>query len=186
MSTTATRSQGATTGARIGQVDMNLGVITIPVANLDRAKEFYGGVGWRLDADFSHEGDRAIQFTPPSPSHDPRCCSGTGRRHDGASKWAASSVSSRHLDGDRFQPSEWRVPWCRQRSAMRPGCTFWRTGTCARPSARPRTRTRSATGTPSPGERWWKEIAAGSANPENAASRVRAPIGGRTRDRSSR
>jgi hypothetical protein len=64
MSTTATRSQGATTAARIGQVDMNLGVITIPVANIDRAKEFYGGVGWRLDADFSHEGDRAIQFTP--------------------------------------------------------------------------------------------------------------------------
>src|SRR5688572_29625008 len=65
MSTTATRSQNATTDARVGKVDMKLEVITIPVSDVDRAKEFYGGLGWRLDADFRHGGDRAIQFTPP-------------------------------------------------------------------------------------------------------------------------
>ncbi|HEX6104918.1 MAG TPA: VOC family protein [Gemmatimonadales bacterium] len=65
MSTTATRGQDATDDARIGQVDMKLEVITLPVSDLDRAKEFYEGLGWRLDADFSHGGARAIQFTPP-------------------------------------------------------------------------------------------------------------------------
>jgi catechol 2,3-dioxygenase-like lactoylglutathione lyase family enzyme len=46
--------------------DMKLEVIVIPVANVDRAKEFYGGLGWGLDADFGFEdGFRVIQFTPP-------------------------------------------------------------------------------------------------------------------------
>jgi catechol 2,3-dioxygenase-like lactoylglutathione lyase family enzyme len=65
MSTTATRNQDATTDARIGTVAMKLEVITIPVSDVDRAKEFYGGLGWRLDADFSKGDDRVVQFTPP-------------------------------------------------------------------------------------------------------------------------
>jgi catechol 2,3-dioxygenase-like lactoylglutathione lyase family enzyme len=65
MSTTAIRSKDATADARVGQVDMKLEVITIPVSDVDRAKEFYGGLGWRLDADFSDGGERAVQFTPP-------------------------------------------------------------------------------------------------------------------------
>lgn len=65
MSTTATRSQDATSGTRAGQVDMKLEVITLPVSDIDRAKAFYEGLGWRLDADFRHNGDRAIQLTPP-------------------------------------------------------------------------------------------------------------------------
>ncbi len=48
------------------RVDMLLEVIAIPVADVERAKRFYGGLGWRLDADFA-VGDefRAVQFTPP-------------------------------------------------------------------------------------------------------------------------
>jgi catechol 2,3-dioxygenase-like lactoylglutathione lyase family enzyme len=65
MSTTATRGKGATAGLRVGQADMKLEVITLPVADFDRAKEFYEGLGWRLDADFRNGEDRAIQFTPP-------------------------------------------------------------------------------------------------------------------------
>ncbi len=65
MSTTAVRGQDATAGARVGQVDMKLEVITIPVSDMDLAKEFYGGLGWRLDADFRDGDERAIQFTPP-------------------------------------------------------------------------------------------------------------------------
>jgi catechol 2,3-dioxygenase-like lactoylglutathione lyase family enzyme len=65
MSTTTIRSKEATADARVGQVDMKLEVITIPVSDIDRAKEFYEGLGWRLDADFSNGGDRAVQFTPP-------------------------------------------------------------------------------------------------------------------------
>jgi len=65
MSTTATRSQSTTTDARVGKVDLKLEVITIPVSDIDRAKEFYGGLGWRLDADFRNGDERAVQFTPP-------------------------------------------------------------------------------------------------------------------------
>ena len=65
MTSTATRSQNATAGSRVGQIDLKLEVIPLPVADLDRAKTFYEGLGWRLDADFRHNGDRAIQLTPP-------------------------------------------------------------------------------------------------------------------------
>jgi catechol 2,3-dioxygenase-like lactoylglutathione lyase family enzyme len=65
MSTTATRSKDSTTDGRVGQVDMKLEVITIPVSDIDRAKEFYGRLGWRLDADFKDGGERAVQLTPP-------------------------------------------------------------------------------------------------------------------------
>jgi len=65
MSTTAISSQEAAADPRVGQVDLKLEVITIPVSDVDRAKAFYGGLGWRLDADFMAEQDRGIQFTPP-------------------------------------------------------------------------------------------------------------------------
>src|SRR5580698_815700 len=48
------------------KVDMRLEVVVIPVSNVDRAKKFYGGLGWRLDADFPFDnGFRVVQFTPP-------------------------------------------------------------------------------------------------------------------------
>jgi catechol 2,3-dioxygenase-like lactoylglutathione lyase family enzyme len=45
---------------------MKLEVVVIPVSDADRAKEFYGRLGWRLDADFPFDnGFRVVQFTPP-------------------------------------------------------------------------------------------------------------------------
>jgi len=50
----------------VGIVDQKLEVVVIPVSDVDRAKEFYGGLGWRLDADFPFDnGFRLVQFTPP-------------------------------------------------------------------------------------------------------------------------
>ena len=47
-------------------VDVKLEVVVIPVSDVDRAKEFYGQLGWRLDADFPFDnGFRVVQFTPP-------------------------------------------------------------------------------------------------------------------------
>ena len=47
-------------------MDVKLEVIVIPVADYDRAKEFYKKLGWRLDADFPFDnGFRIVQFTPP-------------------------------------------------------------------------------------------------------------------------
>jgi catechol 2,3-dioxygenase-like lactoylglutathione lyase family enzyme len=47
-------------------VDYRLEVVRVPVSDVDRAKDFYQGLGWRLDADFPlGEGIRAVQVTPP-------------------------------------------------------------------------------------------------------------------------
>jgi len=47
-------------------VDMKLEVVIIPVSDVDRAKQFYDRLGWRLDADFPFDnGVRIVQFTPP-------------------------------------------------------------------------------------------------------------------------
>ena len=49
-----------------GATDLKLEVVVIPVADVDRAKEFYQRLGWRLDADFPFaNGFRVVQFTPP-------------------------------------------------------------------------------------------------------------------------
>jgi len=58
--------KGATSNAGVATVAMKLEVVVIPVSNVDRAKEFYGKLGWRLDADFPFDnGFRGVQFTPP-------------------------------------------------------------------------------------------------------------------------
>jgi catechol 2,3-dioxygenase-like lactoylglutathione lyase family enzyme len=66
MSTTEDRSGDGGGMASVKNVDLKLEVIVIPVADVDRAKEFYGDLLWRLDADFSFDnGFRIVQFTPP-------------------------------------------------------------------------------------------------------------------------
>jgi len=61
-----TRSNDAR-DASVARVDMKLEIVVIPVSDVDRAKEFYGGkLGWRLDAVYDNGKDfRVIQFTPP-------------------------------------------------------------------------------------------------------------------------
>jgi catechol 2,3-dioxygenase-like lactoylglutathione lyase family enzyme len=52
--------------ASVAKVDMKFEIVVIPVSDVDRAKEFYAKLGWRLDADFDNGKDyRVIQFTPP-------------------------------------------------------------------------------------------------------------------------
>ena len=50
----------------MANIDLKLEIVVIPVSDVDRAKEFYAQLGWRLDADFDSGNDwRVIQFTPP-------------------------------------------------------------------------------------------------------------------------
>ena len=50
----------------VAPVDMKFEIVVIPVSDVDRAKEFYAKLGWRLDADYDNGKDfRVIQFTPP-------------------------------------------------------------------------------------------------------------------------
>jgi catechol 2,3-dioxygenase-like lactoylglutathione lyase family enzyme len=49
-----------------GTADLKFEAVVIPVADADRSKAFYAGLGWRLDADLSFDnGFRVVQFTPP-------------------------------------------------------------------------------------------------------------------------
>ena len=50
----------------VGGVDTKLEVVVIPVSDVERAKQFYARLGWRLDADFAFDnGFRIVQYTPP-------------------------------------------------------------------------------------------------------------------------
>ena len=63
---TLTSNEVSADNATVGRVDMKFEIVVIPVSNVDRAKEFYAKLGWRLDADYDNGTDfRVIQFTPP-------------------------------------------------------------------------------------------------------------------------
>jgi len=80
MSSTQARRETAIETPRA--VDMKLEVVVIPVSDVDRAKHFYGGLGWRLDADFAAGDDfRVIQFTPPAPGARSSSARTSPRRH---------------------------------------------------------------------------------------------------------
>jgi len=66
MSTKPVRMSETSSEAKPKPVDMKFEIVVIPVSNVDRAKEFYSKLGWRLDADYAHDDDfRVLQFTPP-------------------------------------------------------------------------------------------------------------------------
>jgi catechol 2,3-dioxygenase-like lactoylglutathione lyase family enzyme len=75
-------------------IDLKLEVVVIPVWNIDRSKRFYGGLGWRLDADFTApDGFRVIQFTPPGSS----CSIHFGTARPGVGSAAPGSAQGLYL-----------------------------------------------------------------------------------------
>jgi len=66
VSTKPVRTNDPTSDAGVARADMKFEVVVIPVSDVDRAKEFYARLGWRLDADYDNGKDfRVMQFTPP-------------------------------------------------------------------------------------------------------------------------
>jgi catechol 2,3-dioxygenase-like lactoylglutathione lyase family enzyme len=60
------QANDAASEASVAKVDMKFEIVVIPVSDVDRAKEFYARLGWRLDGDYDNGKDfRVIQFTPP-------------------------------------------------------------------------------------------------------------------------
>jgi catechol 2,3-dioxygenase-like lactoylglutathione lyase family enzyme len=69
MTKTQERSEVSVDAPRARNIDMKLEVVVIPVSDVDRAKRFYAGLGWRLDADIAaDDAFRVVQFTPPGSS----------------------------------------------------------------------------------------------------------------------
>jgi catechol 2,3-dioxygenase-like lactoylglutathione lyase family enzyme len=66
MSTTDVGSATSTETVALSPVDMKLEVVQVPVSDVDRAKRFYLGLGWRFDIDLVVSDDlRTVQITPP-------------------------------------------------------------------------------------------------------------------------
>lgn len=66
MNTEQARSEAASVTGKAGTVDMKLEVVVVPVSDVDRAKQFYAGLGWRLDVDIANDDQfRVVHFTPP-------------------------------------------------------------------------------------------------------------------------
>src|SRR5580698_11303077 len=66
MSQTASSFKQQKSDAVLARVDMKFEVSLIPVSDVDRAKQFYTKLGWRLDDDLADGSDfRVVQFTPP-------------------------------------------------------------------------------------------------------------------------
>ena len=66
MSSTDVSSESTTATPPVKPGEMKLEVVTVPVADVDRAKDFYESLGWRLDADLAFGDDiRVVQLTPP-------------------------------------------------------------------------------------------------------------------------
>ena len=69
MSSTQLSTDTATQPSGVATAPARFEVTTLPVADVDRAKAFYQGLGWRLDIDFKPTPDtRGVQFTPPGSS----------------------------------------------------------------------------------------------------------------------
>jgi predicted enzyme related to lactoylglutathione lyase len=65
MSSVQDRSEPMAQTAGHQTIDLKLEALVIPVSDIDRAKDFYERLGWRLDADVARGGFRLIQITPP-------------------------------------------------------------------------------------------------------------------------
>jgi catechol 2,3-dioxygenase-like lactoylglutathione lyase family enzyme len=78
-----------TRSTSVADLDTKLEIVVIPVSDIDRAKEFYSGLGWRLDADYDDGSDfRIIQFTPPGSG----CSVIFGRNVTGAAPGSARGL----------------------------------------------------------------------------------------------
>ena len=66
MSSAGASPDAATDGPVPATVDLKLEAVALPVSDVDRAKQFYENLGWRLDADIALGEDfRIVQLTPP-------------------------------------------------------------------------------------------------------------------------
>jgi len=83
------QADGLAGEAAIAKIDMKFEVIVVAVSDVDRAKEFYAKLGWRLDADYDNGKDfRVVQFTPPGSG----CSIIFGRNVTGANPGSAQGL----------------------------------------------------------------------------------------------
>jgi catechol 2,3-dioxygenase-like lactoylglutathione lyase family enzyme len=65
MSSVETSSEASAGTPPVKPGELKLEVVVLPVSDVDRAKDFYSALGWKLDADISNSDFRIVQLTPP-------------------------------------------------------------------------------------------------------------------------
>ena len=177
MSPSDVRRQEVSSDARVANVDLKLEAVVIPVSDADRAKAFYGRLGWRLDADFRFEnGFRVVQFTPPGSgcsvqfgTHITSAAPPTARSPRSATRTATAGCCRRSRPG---------FPGASTRRHLAPPATWrarfgvWRPPTACMRSASARQIRTGPTGTPST---WWRSRPGRSCRRERR--RRRRPVG---------
>ena len=112
----ASEVHNASRDAAVGNVDMHLEVEVIPVSDVDRSKEFYERLGWRLDDDVAPlDGLRIVQFTPPGSGASVTFGTGLTMAEPGSAEGGltVSDIEAAHdeLVGRRIDASEiWHGP----------------------------------------------------------------------------
>src|SRR5437879_6397796 len=99
-----------------GSVEMKLEMVVMPVSDVDRAKEFYMNLGWRLDADFVISDDfRLLQLTPPGSEASVLFGKGVRSAADGSAEklLLSASGSTRGLRRTGPLPLRRCCLWCR-------------------------------------------------------------------------
>jgi catechol 2,3-dioxygenase-like lactoylglutathione lyase family enzyme len=109
MSTTEARTN-ATSDPNAGKIDMKLETVVIPVSDVDRAKQFYESLGWRLDADLGGGDFRIVQLTPPGSGCSVQFGKGLTSAAPGAAQnlLVVSDIEAAHTElvGDGVQGAE--------------------------------------------------------------------------------
>jgi catechol 2,3-dioxygenase-like lactoylglutathione lyase family enzyme len=93
MSTAETDVQAAMDHAPVSNVDMKLEVVVIPVSDVDRARDFYVKLGWRIDADVHRDDFRLVQLTPPGSGCSVQFGTGITPAAPGSAQWVYLVVS---------------------------------------------------------------------------------------------
>jgi catechol 2,3-dioxygenase-like lactoylglutathione lyase family enzyme len=112
---------------------MKVEVVILPVSDVDRAKEFYGGLGWRLDADLAFDnGVRIVEFTPPGSA----CSIQFGSKITSATPGSASGMYLvvSDIEAARAELSKNGVDVSQVFHAGTPGAQFGANGTSGRVS----------------------------------------------------
>src|ERR1700730_3071177 len=118
MSTNGVSNNEATESTNVANAAMKLEVVIIPVSNVDRAKEFYAKLGWRLDVDrAAGNAFRLVQFTPPgSGSYSIRC-----EPHIGRARFGPGNALGRHRYRSGAPTTRSAGRGCKQRLSLRNG-----------------------------------------------------------------
>ena len=108
MSTTRIGNDVAATAPVLETVGTALEVVIIPVSDVERAKTFYQGLRWRLDADFARGDDwRVVQFTPPGSQCSIQFGKGLTTATPGSVKGLFSSSTTSRRHGRSSSPAAW-------------------------------------------------------------------------------